>query len=108
MASAAALSVAGVATLAYFEEWGPRGVRAADGTPYPIFDAVTALAELAGRPGLRGDSPDGLVWALGAHTDVGDVVLVANLDRDTRTVEVELPGGATRTADVPARTFARL
>ena len=108
VASAAALAVPGVATLAYFEEWGPRGVRAPDGTPYPVFDAVTALADLSGQPGLRGDSPDGLVWALGARTDDGDAVLVANLDRRPRSVEVELPGGEIRVADVHAGAFRRV
>ncbi|MFK4807295.1 hypothetical protein ACI3KX_15675, partial [Microbacterium sp. ZW CA_36] len=68
VASAAALAVPGVATLAYFEEWGPRGVRMSDGTTLPVFDAVSALAALAGATGLRGDSPDGLVWAIGART----------------------------------------
>ena len=108
VASAAAFAVPGVATLAYFEEWGPRGVRGSDGTPYPVFDAVTALSEVARQPGLRGDSPDGLVWALGAHTEAGDVVLVASLDREPRAVEIELPGGATRSTDVPAGGFVRI
>nr|WP_240948755.1 hypothetical protein [Microbacterium sp. CFH 90308] len=108
VASAAAFAVPGVATLAYFEEWGPRGVRASDGAPWPVFDAVTALAELARRPGLRGDSPDGLVWALGARAEDGDVVLVANLDREPRPVEIELDGGEIRTADVPAGGVVRL
>lgn len=108
VASAAAFAVPGVATLAYFEEWGARGVRAADGTPYPVFDAVSALAELAQKPGLRGDSPDGLVWALGARTDAGDVVLVANLDREPRSVEVALPGGETRSTHVPAGGVVRI
>ncbi|WP_106815336.1 hypothetical protein [Microbacterium timonense] len=108
IASAAALAVPGVATLAYFEEWGPRGVRGADGIPYPVLDAIEALADLAGRPGLRGDSPDGLVWALGARTDRGDVVLLANLARDTRSVQVELPDGTTRSARVRPGTFVRV
>jgi hypothetical protein len=73
-----------------------------------VFDAVTALADLSGKRGLRGDSPDGLVWAVGARTDDGDAVLVANLDRRTRSVEVELPGGETRVADVHAGTFRRV
>jgi hypothetical protein len=108
IASAAAFAVPGVATLAYFEEWGPRGVRTVDGITQPAFDAVTALAGLAGEPGLRGDSPDGLVWALGARTADGDVVLVANLDRRSRTVEVELPGGETRTAELAPGSFVRV
>jgi hypothetical protein len=121
VASAAALAVPGVATLAYFEEWGPRGVRMSDGTTLPVFDAVSALAALAGATGLRGDSPDGLVWAIGARTaggssgsgsdsdsDSDDTILVANLDDRPRRVEVELPGGATRTADVPPGSFLSL
>ncbi|MFD4960067.1 hypothetical protein [Microbacterium sp. NPDC058389] len=105
VASAAALAVPGVATLAFFEEWGPRGLRTADGSPLPALDAVSALAAIAGEPGLRGDSPDGLVWAIGARLGDGDTVLVANLDRALRTVEVELPGGATRTVDVAPGAF---
>ncbi|MFK4834668.1 hypothetical protein ACI3KY_02945 [Microbacterium sp. ZW T2_14] len=111
VASAAALAVPGVATLAYFEEWGSRGVRTTDGSARPVFDAVTALAGMAGAAGLRGDSPDGLVWALGARgarTADGDTVLVANLDVRPRQVEVTLPGGETRTAEVPAGHFTRL
>lgn len=108
VASAAALAVPGVATLAYFEEWGPRGVRTADGGALPVLHAVSALAELSAATGLRGDSTDGLVWALGARTDAGDTVLVANLDRTPRSVEVELPGGATRATEVPAGAFVRL
>ncbi|MDQ7879169.1 hypothetical protein Q9R08_14360 [Microbacterium sp. QXD-8] len=117
IASAAALAVPGVATLAYFEEWGPRGVRTADGTPLPALAAVSALAAMAGAPGLRGDSPDGLVWALGARTADGgsdsgagarDTVLLANLDDRARQVEVTLPGGETRTAEVPPGSFLPL
>jgi hypothetical protein len=108
VASAAALAVPGVATLAYFEEWGPRGVRTSDGRALPVFDAVSALAALAGATGLRGDSPDGLVWALGARPASGDTVLVANLDDRPRQVEVTLPGGATRTADIPPGSFLPL
>ena len=112
VASAAALAVPGVATLAYFEEWGPRGVRTADGTALPVLAAISALAALAGAPGLRGDSPDGLVWALGARSASGegdrDTVLVANLDVHPRRVEVELPDGTTRTAEVPPGSFLPL
>ncbi|HEY9307804.1 MAG TPA: hypothetical protein VIP82_08345, partial [Microbacterium sp.] len=108
VASAAALAVPGVATLAYFEEWGPRGVRTADGTALPVLAAVSALAALAGAPGLRGDSPDGLVWALGARTAGSDTVLVANLDVHPRRIEVELPNDTTRTAEVPPGSFLPL
>jgi len=108
VASAAALAVPGVATVAYFEEWGPRGLRGADGTRRPALDAVRALAELSGAAGLRGDSPDGLVWALGARTSDGDTVLVANLDDRARVAEIELPDGAMRRTDVPPGRFVRV
>ena len=107
VASAAALAVPGVATLAYFEEWGPRGLRTADGTPLPVLDAVSALATMAGEPGVRGDSPDGLVWAIGARTSGDVTVLVANLDRVPRAVEVALPDGATRSVEVAPGAFVR-
>jgi hypothetical protein len=107
VASAAAFAVPGIATLAYFEEWGPRGVRASDGTPYPVFAAVTALAELAERPGLRGDSPDGLVWAVGARTEDGTTVLAANIGRDERVVTIQTPEGSL-TATLAAASFQRL
>lgn len=108
VASAAAFAVPGVATLAYFENGGGRGIHSSDGSPRPVADAVAALAAVAGEPGLRGDSPDGLVWALGARTGDGDVVLVANLDRRPRRVEIALPDGTVRSAEVPAGAFIRL
>ena len=86
IASAAALAVPGVASIAYFEEWGDRGIRSASGDPFPVGDAFDALGELTDSHAqlLWGDSPDGLIWAVGAHRDDGDVVLIANLDRVPR------------------------
>jgi hypothetical protein len=108
VASAAALAVPGVATLTMFEEWGPRGLVDAAGEPYPVHDAVAALADLAGAPGLRGDSPDGLVWAIGARTDEGDIVVVANLDRVERSVTIETSAGVARSVELAPGTFRRL
>jgi hypothetical protein len=59
------------------------------------------------------------VWALGARTadggshsgvdaGAGDTVLLANLDDRARQVEVTLPGGETRTAEVPPGSFLPL
>ncbi len=102
-------AVPGVAALTFFEEWGPRGIRTAAGRDRPVAAALRALAYVAGPDGractlLHGDSPDGLVWAVGGRGDDGGSVLVANLDRVPRVVRVE-PGG-TRT--VPAGAFAIL
>jgi hypothetical protein len=94
IASAAALAVPGVTSIAYFEEWGDRGIRSTTGEPYPVAAAVEALADLACPQAqlLWADSPDGLVWAIGARTDAEDVVLVASLDAVPREVTVALEG----------------
>lgn len=107
VASAAALAVPGVATIAYFEEWGARGLADDTGTPRPVHAAATALASLAGLPGLRGDSPDGLVWAIGARGEAGDTVLVANLGGQRRTVTVDTPAGSL-TTHIDGGSFVRL
>lgn len=96
IASAAAFAVPGVASLSFFEEWGPRGIRTAQGRDRPVAAAVRALVQTAGPDGdparlWHGDSPDGLVWALGGSARAGATVLVANLDRVPRTVRLALP-----------------
>lgn len=96
IASAAALAVPGVSTLVFFEEWGPRGIRSADGTDLPVAGAVRALAQFSGAPLLTGASPDGLVWAIGATSDHDTAVLVANLDAVPRVVTVRSPDGVAR------------
>ncbi|MCS3444157.1 hypothetical protein [Microbacterium phyllosphaerae] len=106
VASAAALAVPGVRSLSWFETWGPRGI-ADDSGALPVADAVAALADLGGGALLSGDSPDGLVWAVGVRDSDTVVVLVANLDVVPRQVEIHLsddsfvsasmaPGGWTR------------
>jgi hypothetical protein len=57
---------------------------------FPVTDAFDALGELTGRDAqlLWGDSPDGLIWAVGARRDDGEVVLIANLDRVQRELTV--------------------
>lgn len=98
IASAAALAVPGVATLSYFEEWGPRGIRTAAGDDLPVAAALRALDALAGTTLVTGATPDGLVWAVGgAHDDGRATVLVANLDTAERTVRL---GGAAPGATV--------
>ena len=102
VASAAALAVDGVASIAYFETWGPRGVVDADGRPFPVAAAITALAGLAGSERLAADGILPLdVWIAAGRRDGVDTVLVANLaSRDTR---VAFRGG--RTVAVPALSF---
>ncbi|KAA9108140.1 hypothetical protein [Microbacterium rhizomatis] len=103
VASAAALAVPGVSALYFFEEWGARGIRSSSGEPLPVAQAVRALAELEGGELLWGDSPDGLVWALGSRKPEGDILLVANVDRRARGIAVEI-GEVRTTIEVPALT----
>ncbi|MEQ6897785.1 hypothetical protein [Microbacterium sp. KR10-403] len=104
IASAAALAVPGVASLTFFEEWGPRGIRSSGGEDLPVATAVRALAARHGGRLLCGDSPDGLVWAIGAD----DTVLVANLDRRDRRVELESPDGGRVLVEVTAGSWRRI
>ncbi len=108
IASAAALGVPGVASIAWFEECGPRGIRSLTGAPYPVAAAIAALADLfaPGAELLWGDSPDGLVWAIGSRRPDGDVVLIANLDRRPRAITVTLDAAST-SIDVAAQSFVR-
>ncbi len=94
VASAAALCIAGVAGVAYYEEWGPRGIRDDSGAAYPVAEVLDALAALAGAELLTGESPDGLLWALGARMPTGTVVLAANLHRAERTLSLRVDGAA--------------
>lgn len=89
IASAAALAVPGVESLSWFETWGPRGIRDLQGMAGPAAEAIDALAPLVGGTLLWSASPDGLIWALGARSNTEDTILVANLDRVSRIVQLQ-------------------
>lgn len=110
VASAAALAVPGVATLVWYEEWGPRGIRDTAGTPVPAGEALRQLAELAAVDDavlLSGPSPDGRVWALGARTADGDDILAANIADEERVVTVQTSAGTAQVA-LAAASFTRI
>jgi hypothetical protein len=76
VASAAALSAEGVASIAYFESWGPRGVHG-----FPVATAIGWLAELSGAALLAASAPlPSGVWMLAGRTADGTLALVANLN----------------------------
>lgn len=102
VASAAASAIPGVASLSWFETAGPRGL---EGTP--AADAVAALSALPGGTLLSGESPDGLVWAVGSRGDDGDVVQAANLDRTPRRFVVRVADGASVEVDLDAGAWGR-
>lgn len=108
ISSAAALSIPGVASIAWFEQWGPRGVRSNTGEAYPVAGAIDALAELAGGTLLGGDSPDGLLWALGSTRADETVILTANLDRRERALTIRLPDGRDASVTLGPASFRRL
>ena len=89
VASAAALAVPGIASISYFEAWGPRGIVDGAGNPFPVDTAVTWLHEIAGEPMLvpAAELPDD-VWAIGATTAAGAVALLANLTAETKRLTV--------------------
>jgi len=103
IASAAALAVPGVSALSWFETSGPRGLERT-----PAADAVAALVALGGGELLTGQSPDGLVWAIGARRDGVDTVLAANLDRRERTVTVQTASASTVSTTLAAGAWTRL
>lgn len=90
VASAAAVSISGVSSITYFEQWGPRGVQSAKGEPYPIREVIELLAKMSGGETLTGDSPDGLLWALAFKKENRTVALVANLRQKPATVEIQI------------------
>ncbi len=88
IASLAALTTPGIASVAFFEEWGPRGIRSSVGEPYPVAEALGVLAGLAGAPVEVGSSADSRVWVMTVTTPGGRVTLAANLDGTAREVRV--------------------
>jgi hypothetical protein len=92
IASAAATAVSGVASITFFEQWGPRGIESAAGRPYPVKEAITALKRLQGGPLLSGSSPDGLIWAIGSKARNSTQILVANMRDQEADITVELEG----------------
>ena len=92
IASAAAISVQGIASITYFEQWGPRGIADSKGSDYAVAEAVCVLAELAGQEVFVGESADGFVWALAAKAGEKLTVLVSNLNRFAVEIEVSVLG----------------
>ncbi|SDK88476.1 hypothetical protein SAMN05216298_1833 [Glycomyces sambucus] len=84
IAAAAALAVPGVGGLAWYEEWGPRGVRSAAGDAYPVAAVLETLDEMSAGELLWAETPDELIWALGSRTGSRVRIAVANLDRRPR------------------------
>jgi hypothetical protein len=87
--SVAALSAHGAASLAYFEEWGPRGLLI-DGTPTAAGVVVGWAAELAGAARWPVASSSPHVHAVAAGDGDRVVALVGNLS--SVAVEVDLSG----------------
>jgi hypothetical protein len=109
IASAAAIGVAGVNSITYFEQQGPRGIQSAEGDPFPVSLAVSELAQLAGGELLSGQSPDGLLWAVGAISESGVKILAANLREHPAEIEIYIEVlDKTITAMLPALSWQSL
>jgi len=115
IASAAALAVPGVASVTWFEEWGPRGIRTADGADLPVRAALEALVSLEGGTLLSAASPDGWLWAIGARWEGGrrpdgvrQEILVANVSGTQRSIELRVDDQAAAPVTLEAFTWARI
>ena len=98
IASTAALAVDGVASIAYFETWGPRGVRAPGGAPYPVAAALEALAAASGLERLvTEETPPPGVWIAAVRREGADTAYVANLT--ARPVDVPFAAAPVLTLD---------
>ncbi len=94
IASAAALAQGGAASVAWFEEWGPRGL---EGTP--AAEAVAAVHALSGLPLLVPDATapdDASTWTLAARTPDGVRVLAARLGDTAEELLIAAGGGTVR------------
>ena len=82
--------------------------RSTSGEPFPVAAALDALAALSSGGGelLWGDSPDGLLWALGVRSAGGATVLAANIGTRDRSLDLETPAGRSR-IHLPSLTFVR-
>jgi len=87
IASAAALSIAGVESISWFEASGPRGLAGS-----PAAAAFEWLTELSGQPLLQSMDGAADLWAIGARSGDTSTVLVANLRARAATVTVSAPG----------------
>ena len=100
IASAAALAVPGVASLAWFEEWGPRGIRSDSGEQLPVAAAIVALTrlgDLLGRAAVGRQPRRARLGDRRAHRrPLHDEVLVANLDARPREVTIVVDASACR------------
>jgi hypothetical protein len=109
IASAAAIGITGVSSITYFEQHGPRGIQSAEGDAYPVSSAVKALSQLVGGELLSGQSPDGLLWAIGAISDSGVKILAANLKDQPAEINVYIEAlDKTITALLPALSWQPL
>lgn len=108
IASAAAFAVPGVSSISFCEQWGPRGIYSDQGEEFPVAAAFAVLKILEGTL-LWSQSPDGLIWALGAENNETSHCVIANLSPEERSVEVQYdPVTGSTIALVPAFSFTHL
>jgi hypothetical protein len=112
LASLAALTVDGVASVTYFEAGPPRGITAADGTLNPAGELLQQLAACKGNPVLAATPsqphrPAGInpVTVYPVQSASGLKLFVGNLSPREAVANLTLPGGAAAgTAGTPEVT----
>ncbi|KIS29103.1 hypothetical protein TV39_01635 [Arthrobacter sp. SPG23] len=101
LASLAALTIDGVASVTYFEAAPPRGITAADGTLNPAGELLQKLAACKGDPVLAAapvapHRPDGAspLTVYPVQSAAGLQLFIGNLSPREATARLNLPGGS--------------
>lgn len=92
IASFCAFAIEGVASITWFEQWGPRGAADIAGNPYPAFHAIRLLSELAGKEISIARDISEKNWALGYQGPNGPVVVASNISSSPIEFEVSFNG----------------
>lgn len=78
VASAIAFSVPGVASISWFESWGLRGIRDANGKDFPVATALSAICEFSGSTIYVGHDSKGEIWVMAALLGDGKITVLAS------------------------------
>ncbi|MCP2031169.1 hypothetical protein L1277_001260 [Okibacterium sp. HSC-33S16] len=107
-AIASATDKANVASVSYFEAFGPRGLRNHAGA-YPVAHAITALARLGGGELLLPSSVPRGVWCIGSRKPDGSwSALLTNLGSGPAAAVVVTVGGHTSSIEIAPYAVLRL
>lgn len=106
LASYAAFAVEGVASISWFEQWGPRGVMDSEGLEYPVLEILRILEGLSGSQILTSSNPNKLIWAVAVKTPLGWDLLASNIGAEPVEFGVSIES-TTENLRLPALSWRR-